>query len=143
MNKYEKVITKFHEGLNCSQVVLLAFAKELGIDDASVLKIACGFGGGMGHGEVCGAVSGAIMALGLKYGQSDILDTASKLKTSEVVKEFVTEFKCLNNSITCRDLLGCDLNTDSGKNYVIEKQLFLNTCPKFIKDSIDILRKLL
>jgi len=137
LNKYEKVITKFHEGLNCSQVVLLAFAEELGIDDASVLKIACGFGG------VCGAVSGAIMALGLKYGQSDILDTASKLKTNEVVKEFVAEFKGLNNSITCRDLLGCDLNTDSGKNYAIEKQLFLNTCPKLIKDSIDILGKLL
>ena len=143
MNKYEEVITKFHEGLNCSQVVLLAFAEELGIDDASVLKIACGFGGGMGHGEVCGAISGAIMALGLKYGQSNILDTASKLKTNEIVKEFIAEFKSLNNSITCRDLLGCDLNTDSGKNYAIEKQLFLNTCPKLIKDSIDILEKLL
>lgn len=143
MKKYEEVITKFQEGLNCSQVVLLAFAEELGIDDASVLKIACGFGGGMGHGEVCGAVSGAIMALGLKYGQWDILDIASKLKTNEVVKEFVAEFKSLNNSITCRDLLGCDLNTDSGKNYAIEKQLFLNTCPKLIKDSIDILGKLL
>lgn len=143
MKKYEEVITKFQEGLNCSQVVLLAFAEELGIDDDFALKISCGFGGGMCHGEVCGAVSGAIMALGLKYGQWDILDTASKLKTSEVVKEFVTEFKCLNNSITCRDLLGCDLNTDCGKNYAIEKQLFLNTCPKFIKDSIDILGKLL
>lgn len=143
MNKYEEVITKFHEGLNCSQVVLLAFAEELGIDDASVLKIACGFGGGMGHGEVCGAVSGAIMALGLKYGQSNILDTTSKLKTNEVVKEFVAEFKSLNNSIICRDLLCCDLNTDSGKSYAIENQLFINTCPKFIEDSIDILGKLL
>lgn len=70
----------FAQKYHCSQAVLVAFAEKLGLTEEQALKLGGCFGGGMCKGEVCGACTGALMALGLKYGQSDVLDLESRKK---------------------------------------------------------------
>ena len=90
MDRAESAIACFMNGCNCSQAVLTAFCEEYGIDKKLAMRIACPFGGGMGHtGQVCGAVSGALLVLGLKYGQDDVEDRQSKERNYLIVKDFV------------------------------------------------------
>lgn len=89
MNHIEKANKYFSEKYHCSQAVLGAFANELGLTETQALKLGGCFGGGMCKGEVCGAVTGALMALGLRYGQSEIDDLKSRYKTNEVTPESV------------------------------------------------------
>ena len=68
MDRVEQAVSKFAEGYNCAQSVLFSFCDDLGMDKDKALKIACGFGAGMGRKEeVCGAVTGGIMVIGAKY----------------------------------------------------------------------------
>jgi C_GCAxxG_C_C family probable redox protein len=66
--KTEVAADRFLSGYNCAQAILYAFGPDLGLDGETALKVATGLGAGMGRrGEVCGAVTGGILALGLKY----------------------------------------------------------------------------
>ncbi|MBC2582256.1 C-GCAxxG-C-C family protein [Clostridium sp. DJ247] len=144
MSKSEDAIVQFNKGgVNCTQCVLLSFSDELGLDKKLALKIAYGFGGGMCQGEVCGAVTGAIMVLNLKYGQDEIDDKESKEKIYEAVRVFSEKFKNINGSIICRDLLRYDLNQEGARKYARENGLFKEVCPKAIKDAIEILEDIL
>jgi len=67
----EQALMGFGTGVDCSQAVFGEFAAQLGLDRDTALKIAAPFGGGMWHGETCGCVVGALMAIGLKYGQGE------------------------------------------------------------------------
>ena len=70
MKKSEKAVEYFRNKFNCSQSVLTVFSNEYGLSENDCLKMACAFGGGMGRQQqTCGAVTGALMALGLKYGK--------------------------------------------------------------------------
>ena len=107
MNKKEKAISLFKEGYNCSQAVLLAFAKDLGLDSDTALKLASPFGGGMGRlREVCGAFSGLLMVAGLKYASTDPKDQKAKAQHYALVQDLAAEFKKRNGSYICRELLG-------------------------------------
>lgn len=129
---------KFH----CSQAVFAAFAEELGITEQQALKIGACFGSGMRKGEVCGACTGALMALGLKYGQCEENDTESRLKTNEVTDRFLDEFKKENGSYICNELLGCDIRTKEGVDFAVENKLFTEFCPKMVKSAARITEKL-
>ena len=97
MTKRELGESYFAAGYNCAQSVVLAFKDELNIDEETIKKISSAFGGGMGRmREVCGAVSGMLMVLGMLKGYSDPKD----------VKSLAGEFKEKNGSIICRELLG-------------------------------------
>ena len=135
-------IEDFHVKYNCAQTVLLAFCEDLGMEEALALKISTGFGGGMRQGEVCGAVTGGIMAIGLKYGQSNANEMEAKTNTNKIVKEFCDKFKAKNGTICCRDLINCNLGEEKGMNYANETGAFKNICPKMIKDSVDLLESL-
>lgn len=143
MNHIELAKKYFEQKYHCSQAVLAAFAEELGLTEEQALKLGGCFGGGMCKGEVCGACTGALMALGLKYGQSDIDDMESRKKTNDVTVEFLDTFKMENGSYMCRELLGCDLATDEGKQYAIENQLFVEFCPKMVESATTIAEQLL
>lgn len=109
--KAEQARELFMKGYNCSQSVVGAWAEELGIDFELAVKAASGFGGGMGRlREVCGAFSGAVMALGLKYGNADGADRMAKAEDYERVQAFAKRFKEENkfDSVICRELLGLD-----------------------------------
>ncbi len=143
MNHVELAKKYFDQKYHCSQAVLAAFAEELGLTEEQALKLGACFGGGMCKGEVCGACTGALMALGLKFGQSDIEDLESRKKTNDVTVEFLDLFKKENGSYICRELLGCDLATDEGKEYAREKQLFVTICPKMVESAARITEKLI
>ena len=143
MNHIEKANEIFEQKYHCSQAVLAAFASELGITEAQALRLGGCFGGGMGKGEVCGAVVGALMALGLKYGQCEVEDLESRYKTNDVTDKMLERFKSENGSYICKELLGCDLSTQGGKEQAIEKELFTEFCPKMVASATQIAEELM
>lgn len=142
MDNIERAINLLNNGCNCCQATLLPLCNDLGLDAETALKISCGFGGGMTQGEVCGTVSGAIMLLGLKNGNGSIEDQEAKEKTRELVKEFCGKFRQKNGSIICRELLGCDTSTESGKKYAEDNNLKKKICEGLLKDAIELVNKL-
>lgn len=144
MSGTEKAISSFKSGFNCAQAVFSSYSEEFGLSPEIALKIASAFGGGMGRiGETCGAVTGAFMAIGLKYGMTKIGDVESKERTYQIVQEFAKEFKSRNGSLRCAELLGCDIGTSEGMNMAREKNLFTTICPKLVKDGAEIIEKIL
>lgn len=144
MDEVEHAVSCFKDGFNCSQAVLSAYGERFGLDHEMALKVSGAFGGGMGHlGETCGAVTGAFMLIGLKYGKTRAEDEQRREKAHSLVKEFAREFKSRNGSITCRELLGCDISTSEGMKLAEENELFITRCPKFVRDAAEIIEQIL
>lgn len=143
MNRKEEAVSLFEDGFNCSQVVLNAFADELNLDKELALKIATGFGGGSRNGELCGAVSGALMVLGLKYGHYIKGDSERKSRSYGLAKEFTDRFREVQGDIVCKRLLGYDLANPDEYKVLVEKGLFSSECPKYIESAIEVLEKLI
>ncbi|MDQ1354298.1 MAG: hypothetical protein QG657_4607 [Acidobacteriota bacterium] len=140
MNNKEQSVTLFKEGFCCSQAVLVPYAEQWGLDREPFLKLADAFGGGIGGmASICGAVSGAIMVIGLKYGRTQPDDLDAKQKNRTLVKEFVKRYKDRYGTIECKELLGVDISTAEGQAIAKEKGLFESKCPKLIEDAVDIL----
>ncbi|MBQ8435271.1 MAG: C_GCAxxG_C_C family protein [Oscillospiraceae bacterium] len=142
MTKSKLAAEYFSQGFNCSQSVLAVFAEKYGLCKDSALKIGCGFGGGMRNAEVCGAVTGAIMVIGLKYGHIIGNDNDSKSLCYLKTTEFTTAFKNMNKSIICRDLLGYDISNPDEMNKAAEKNLFSTTCVEMICNAVELLEGL-
>ncbi len=105
MSRKEMAMEYFGQGYNCSQAVALAFADMVNIDKSELAKLAMSFGGGVGHmREVCGAVSGAAIILGLIYGNDE--PGKNKPEHYERVQAVANAFKEETGSIVCRELLG-------------------------------------
>ena len=143
MTKSEIAKEYFANSFNCSQSVLCAFAPELGISKDASMKIASAFGAGIARQQLtCGAVTGAIMALSLKYGKGIEDDDSKKVHTYEKTLALMNEFKKRNNSITCRELLnGLDMTDDKEK--IKELRLFETKCVAYVKDAAEIAEELL
>ena len=143
MTHIEKAKDLFGRKFHCSQAVFAAFAEELGITEKQALKIGACLGSGMRKGEVCGACTGALLALGLKFGQADESDIQSRLKTNEVTDRFMAKFKKENGSYMCKELLGCDLSTQEGIAMAVEKKLFTEFRPKMVESATKIAEDIL
>ncbi len=105
--KGDRAYELFKEGYNCSQAVFGAFCEELGVDFETAVRLASGFGGGIGRmREVCGTFTGLTMAASLIYGYSDPSDTETKKELYEKIRALGDKFKADNGSIICRELLG-------------------------------------
>ena len=144
MNSIEMAVNTFEEGFSCSQAVLSAFCEPLGLERETALKIAQAFGGGIAQfGDICGAVSGAFMVIGLKYGRTRPDDDEAREKTYSLVKEFQKRFTAIYDSVICRDLLGYRLNIPEEREQALEKGLFENFCPKLVKSAAEILTEML
>lgn len=134
----------FSEGFSCSQAVLISHCEELGLDRETALKVSGAFGGGMGHiGEACGAVTGALMLIGLKYGKYKAEDSESKERTYAFVKKYTDEFKAKHGSIRCKDLIKFDVSIREEWMKAREAGVFKTICPGLIKDSIEMVEKVL
>lgn len=143
MNRSDIAVACFREGFTCSQAVLTAFADECGLDRKTAMRIALGFGGGMGRMALtCGAVTGAIMVIGLKKARIVGPDEESKQRTYGLVRELRRRFESRNGSILCRELLGCDVGTPEGFEQAKLKGLLVTRCPKFVADSVEILEEI-
>jgi len=144
MNNPERAVSCFKETFSCSQAILSTYGPELGLEKETALKVAGAFGGGMARmGEVCGAVTGAFIVIGLKHGKIKAEDEEAKEKTYLIVREFVERFKSRNGSIKCRELLGYDISTLEGIQLIKEKNLFYTICVKYVRDAAEIIEELL
>ncbi len=143
MSKRETAIKLFLDGYNCSQAVLGAFCEEFGVDFTTAMKISSSFGGGMGRlREVCGAVSGLFMVVGLHSGYTSPDDKEAKTNHYKLIQQLAEEFKKKNGSIICRELLGLDDNkndyvpSDRTKEYYKKRP-----CAELVGDAAEILEK--
>lgn len=141
----ETASEKFTSGYNCAQSVLWAFAPRLGLDPDTALKISCGFGAGMGRREeVCGAVAGGVMALGLKFGRGETNDRSATEETYAKTQELMHRFEARHGSCICRLLLGgCDLTTETGRASFKDQDLLHKTCEPCVRTVAGILAELL
>lgn len=139
----EKALSYFGGGLDCSQVVFEYGAEKLGFDKETALKISAAFGGGMWAGERCGCVTGALMAIGLKYGQCKIGDEEAKGKLLAKKAEFEEAFKAAHESLICREILKHDLSTPEGMEKIMEEKLLETVCPCLAVTACDILDEIL
>lgn len=133
----------FDQGFACSQAVAAAFAPEFGLDAATLLRVAAPFGGGIGRsGDTCGAVSGALIVLGLKYGAIQP-DPAAKDRAYERAREFMARFQARNGAVDCRDLLGYDFATPEGRIAIKETKITRTVCPGLVASAVEILEEML
>ncbi|MFA6472182.1 MAG: C-GCAxxG-C-C family protein, partial [Candidatus Latescibacterota bacterium] len=115
--KCDRACAKFLEGYNCAQSVFYSFSDDLGFEKDTALKIACGFGAGMGRKEeVCGAVTGGILVIGARYGRGEKdCRTATEL-TYTKTRELMDRFAGKHGTFICRKLLhNCELTTEEGQ----------------------------
>lgn len=144
--KKEQGVAVFHNGYNCAQSVLSVFSEELGMSKDLSLKLANPFGSGIAYmQETCGAVSGALMAIGLKYGRGESGTIEDKERAYDMSRYFIAEFKKTTcGSICCRELMdGLDMSTSEGMAKIRELNLFKLRCDKHVQDSIEITEKIL
>jgi len=106
------------------------------------MQLAAGFAGGMRLGETCGAVAGAFMVLGLRHCSTDCSTPADRAEVYARVLDFADRFKRRNGSVTCRDLLGCDISTNEGMKQAQEQNLFKTTCVQMVRDAGEILEEM-
>jgi C_GCAxxG_C_C family probable redox protein len=143
--KSEVAAEKFLSGYNCAQAILYAFGPDLGLDAETAQKVATGLGAGMGRrGEVCGAVTGGILALGLKYGRGGQQDRSATEETYRKTEELMAGFERRHRSCSCRVLLeGCDLRTAEGQQHFKEYDLLHKTCLRCVETVAELLAGML
>ncbi|WP_295614576.1 C-GCAxxG-C-C family protein [uncultured Methanobrevibacter sp.] len=131
MNRIDEACNLFENGYVCSQAVFGVFCEEFGLSKNDAFKIGACFGSGMRQAEVCGACTGALMAIGLKYGEDK--ETCNRLSN-----RFFEEFAKENGSFICRNLLECDISTPEGVKYALDNNLFKEFCPKMVASAVKI-----
>ncbi|MGD0786114.1 MAG: C-GCAxxG-C-C family protein [Sedimentisphaerales bacterium] len=143
MNNPEKAVEAFKGGLSCSMAVFGEYCERFGLDKKQAYKISSGFGGGMHLDQTCGAVTGAIMAIGLKYGRTRADDIDAKMKTIQKVNEFAKRFKHRHGSIGCTELIGCNISTPEGFAEAKKNDFFKQKCTKYVQSAAEILEEML
>jgi C_GCAxxG_C_C family probable redox protein len=139
----EDVVQKFKEGVDCSMVVLAAVADDIGITKDMAYRIASCFGAGMSVGGVCGAVTGGLMAIGIKHGNSKENDLAQKEILISKRNEFLERFKKAHESVNCPVLLGANLRDAEQRFYAHRNGTIDNECPRFCITAVQLLKEIL
>lgn len=139
MKRKEMALNYFKNNCNCSQSVFTAYVQKYGVSEKDAMAIATGFGAGVARSQnICGAVSGAIMALGYKNHDHDDR-VSSKNKTYAESQELMKEFKKKHASVVCRDLIGIDFDKNNGFELANEMGLFETRCAYIVSDVCEIL----
>ena len=141
-SKSEMAITHLNNGLNCAQSVLAVFCEKYGIDSNMALKMCSGLGAGFRFGEICGAVSGAVFVIGLKYGQGITENKEEKNECNRKTVEFINLFREKNKAVVCRDILGFDISIQEEYKQAQKQNLFQTTCVDMIKSAVTLLEQL-
>ena len=140
----KQIAEEFIKGYDCSQVVLRHFANKLGITADEANRVAACFGGGMMLGSVCGAYTGALMAIGLKYGHSDpdgLLQQKDIMmaKTAQFKEKFVEKF----GTVECKEQIGYDVSTPEGLKGALDSGKLLEYCPGLVDQVIGMAQEVL
>lgn len=145
MQRKEKALQLFSNRCNCSQALFAAFRKADVLDEANALKLATVFGGGLAGagGGTCGAVSGALMALSMRYGMGGIEELENKKKTYELGRQFMVEFEKRIGACRCESILGLNIGEPENLQKARELKLFETVCVDAVGTAADILEGLL
>lgn len=144
MSRAQYAAASFKQGFSCSQAVFSAFSELFELDLQKALKISQPLGGGIARmGLTCGAVTGALLVIGLKYGRTRPEDEQAKEKTYALAHDFIREFKARHATIVCRELIGVDLGTAEGHKQAVEQGVFENLCSRLVQDAVQILEQIL
>jgi C_GCAxxG_C_C family probable redox protein len=145
MTNAEAALQYFKTGFNCAQSVLTPFRNQFGITEEHCLKIACAFGAGMGRQQhTCGAVTGAMMVIGLHFGKGRTDDNARKILTYEKTVDFMQAFTRQHGSINCLELLEGLHMTDPEESVEIEaRDLYRKKCTQYVRDAVEIAQALI
>jgi C_GCAxxG_C_C family probable redox protein len=139
-----KALEYFDSGFNCAQSIAAALSDKIGIDEETALKMAAAYGFGIANtGETCGAITGALMIIGLKYGGTSPDDTKNKQLTFKKSQEFLEKFKVRNQSTICRELLSNKIDEEEGNVVVNTKSIQRFGCSKYVLDAVEILEIIL
>jgi C_GCAxxG_C_C family probable redox protein len=143
MTNAERAKSIYKEGFSCSMAVLGAFCEQFGLDKNLAYRVSSGFGGGMHLDQTCGAVTGAFMVIGLKFGRTRADDVEAKMKVARLTNEFAKKFRARHGSIGCTALIGCNISTPEGFEEAKKKDLFKQVCPKYVISAAEILDEML
>ena len=146
MSRSEKALKFYSNGYNCAQSVIVSFADVLQIKDETALRLASGFGGGMGRmQQTCGAITGAFMVIGYLKGNYQQNEESEKSRsiTNQLIQDFSEKFVQKHGSINCKALIDFDLNTQEGQEKAKEEDVFNQKCTFFIKTAIELLEETL
>ena len=143
MDKKDKALELFRNSHNCAQAVFTACADRRRIDADTAKSVAAGFGGGIGGTQAtCGAVTGAVMAIGVSYFDPvNIVD--SKRRVGDLTRTFLNEFERREGSLICRLLLGVDLSTPEGVEEARNNALFETKCQAYVGSACELLDEML
>ena len=132
----------FKQGFDCSQIVLAEVSEKIGITREEAYAVASCFGIGAAQGDTCGAAAGAMMALGIRYGNTEPNDMMGKKTLFEKRDEFITCFAQMNGKVSCPDLLGRKVSSFEELITLGATGLFDN-CPRYCVNAIRILEEML
>ncbi len=133
---------RFAGGLNCAQAVLSVFCEDYGLDAATACRLACGLGGGCRSGEICGALSGAVVVVGLRYGNEAGEDAEGKARCYDETRRYMERVRQDGQPLRCADILGYDVSTAEGTRLAREKGLLKTRCPAMVKKAVQLLEEL-
>ncbi len=143
MSRVEHAVNLFKERDNCSQAILATYANQYGIEEKTALKIAEVFSGGIARrGNICGALSGALMVIGPHYGGKKDLNSTPRKSAHDIADEVPKKFEDQHGIVFCRELIHFDLTTPENRKLAHDRKVFHN-CPKFVTGVVEILEEVL
>lgn len=141
MGKQEKAMNYFENGCNCSQAVVMPYATELNAKEEVIQKMAVAFGGGMSKaGKTCGCLSGALMVIGLKYGEDSAKIIANRIKSYNEGQKFMKNFEETFGATDCYELIKLDLNKKEDMEQA-QAKVFGNRCRNMVGKTVELLEK--
>jgi C_GCAxxG_C_C family probable redox protein len=142
MSEVDAAVDLFKDGCACSQAVLGVYGPRHGLDQATAMRVAAGFAGGMRQAETCGAVTGAFMVFGLARCGDGCRSGEGRKAAYQAVTAFSTKFRERHGSLLCRDLLGCDISTPEGARIATEQGLFRTRCVQLVRDAAELVEEI-
>ncbi len=145
MCRKANAVRLFRQEFNCSQAVFCAYRQANDLDEPTALKLATVFGAGVaGTGrELCGAVTGALMAISMKHGRENLESVEAKVKTYQLGGQFMAQFEAIHGSCMCEDILGLNIGTPESLKKAREEKLLETKCLVVVESAADILEELL
>jgi C_GCAxxG_C_C family probable redox protein len=144
MDRAEAAAENMRSGFNCAQSIVKAFSSELTVDEVAAVKMAASLGAGLGrNGYVCGALSGAALVIGARYGNMDPADTAGREKAYEKANALLEKFEKEYHTVLCRELLSANLKNPDELKRARERGVFQSQCPMYVLSAGKILEELL